>query len=413
MKRAGIICVGDELTTGLILNGNGTFLARTLTDAGLSVLWIKTVGDEVDLIAGALDEAFSRVDLCVVSGGLGPTSDDKTIEAASCYFHSPLEMRSEVIRRLEARFRTLNRPMPACNRKQGLLPKNAVLLDNSLGTAPGLLIEKENRRFFFVPGVPAEMKAIVREEIIPRVASSAGFQSRMLLTFGVPESELYEKILDFEKQVPGIRLAFLPGPSGVRLRMYSARGSDIENETGLDAAEQWIRKMLGPAVYGSGEETLAGVAARLLTERRLTLSVAESCTGGLISHYLTDIPGSSSWFNRCVVAYSNEAKMELLNVSLNTLNSRGAVSAETAEAMALGVRESGGTDIGLSTTGIAGPGGGTPEKPVGLVWLGLSHVGGTLSTSRMVGGPTRRINKERFAMAALDVLRRFLLENSL
>lgn len=413
MNTAGIICVGDELTTGLILNKNGMFLARTLTDAGLSVLWIKTVGDSVEAIVSALDEAFSRVDICVVSGGLGPTSDDKTVEAASRYFQSPLEMRPEVMRKIEARFRTMNRPMPACNRKQALLPANAVLLANSPGTAPGLLIEKENRRFFFVPGVPAEMKAIVREEIIHRVASSAGFQSRMLLTAGVPESELYERIRDFEKQVPGIRLAFLPGPSGVRLRLRPAGGSGIHSETGLNTAEQWIRERLGPAVYGSGEETLAGVVSRLLVERKMTLSVAESCTGGLISHYLTDNPGSSSWFSRCVVAYSNEAKIQLLNVSPAILKTQGAVSAGTAEAMALGVRESGGTDIGLSTTGIAGPGGGTPEKPVGLVWLGLSHIRGTMSTCRTFGGPTRKINKERFAMAALDRLRRFLLENSL
>jgi nicotinamide-nucleotide amidase len=409
---AEIISIGDELMTGLVVNTNAAFISESLTRAGHEVKWITAVGDDEAEVIQAFQQADRRAQIIVVTGGLGPTHDDLTKKAVVRFFHSKLVLRKDVRDRIEAFFISRGRTMSPSNEVQAWIPDKAELIENEIGTAPGLLFRRKGKLWFFLPGVPSEAKCMMQNSVLTQLSTighGTVFRSRMLKTVGIPESDLYDQLSDFPARFPGVKLAFLPQTPGVTLRLV-VFGTDADAcDLLISQAEQFIREKAGQYIYGQDEDTIEQVVASLLLSNRMTIAVAESCTGGLIAHKLTNIPGSSAYFERGVVAYSNASKIGVLGVSEKTIRERGAVSAETASAMAEGIRRISGTDIGLSTTGIAGPGGGTEEKPVGLVYIGFCDARRTL-VERHIFPRDRLWNKERSAVVALDWIRRLLSE---
>ncbi len=410
--HAEIINVGDELLTGLVVNTNAAFIAEQLTQAGHEVRWITTVGDCPETLVQAFQQAHARVQLVVVTGGLGPTHDDITKKTAARFFRSELVFRKDILDRIEGFFRKRGRTMSASNEEQAWIPEKAEVLENDNGTAPGFLFRQGENLCFILPGVPSEAEHMMRTCVKMRLGGPGGgpvFRSRLLKTSGIPESDLYEKIADFPDRFPEIKLAFLPQTLGVAVRLVVFGTDATVCERLIEDGERFIRGKAGKYIYGRDDDTMQKAVAELLFSRKMTLSVAESCTGGLVASKLTDIPGSSEYFERGVVAYSNASKICSLGVPEKTIREHGAVSAETASAMAEGIRSISGTDIGLSTTGIAGPGGGSESKPVGLVYIGYSDSMRTLAEKHMFLRD-RLWNKERSAMAALDLVRRLLSE---
>lgn len=411
--HAEIISVGDELLTGLVVNTNASFIGEALTLSGHEVKWVTSVGDDSADLEKAFKQAYSRSRLIVVTGGLGPTHDDITKKAAADFFQSKLILRKDILDTIEDLFRRRGREMPRTNETQAWVPEKAEILPNEKGTAPGLLFREKDRLFFILPGVPSEAEYMMRNSVLPRLRTSSDarvFRSRMLKTTGIAESALSEKFGDFANRFPEIKLAYLPRVSGVALRLVIF-GTDVSKcERLIEEGDAFIRSMIGEYVYGKDGDTLERVLADLLLSKKRTISTAESCTGGLVADKLTNIPGSSDYFERGVVAYSNASKIQILGVPEEIICQFGAVSAETAKAMAEGIRKTSGTDIGLSTTGIAGPSGGTEKKPVGLVHIGYSDARQTVSEGH-VFFKDRLWNKERFAYAAMDLARKKIVDH--
>ena len=405
-----IISVGDELLTGMVVNTNAAHIAEKISTLGLEVSWISTVGDDAPAIIQALRAADSRAQVIIVTGGLGPTHDDVTKKAVCRFFNDRLVLNERILVEVEERLKRWNRPLGEANLEQAEVPEKAVLMTNEIGTAPGLAYTQGDRRFYILPGVPAEMKRMLERAVLPQLTSSAvGHyrRSRLLLTVGIPESDLFERLADVPDRYPGVKIAFLPRRTGVVIRCVTSCDLPETCEESLSRVEEAIREKAERYIFGIGETRLEEAVAELLFREKLTISIAESCTGGLVSHKLTNVPGSSAYFERCVVAYHNRVKVDLLGVPRDMLERCGAVSRETAIAMADGIRRLGGTDIGLSTTGIAGPGGGTPTKPVGLVYIGYSDKNRSFAEEhRFVRD--RSWNKERSALTALDLVRRVL-----
>jgi nicotinamide-nucleotide amidase len=321
----------------------------------------------------------------------------------------PLVLHAETFRRIEAVFRKMKWTMSPSNRRQAEVPEGVDILDNPAGLAPGVAFSRGGRLGFVLPGVPSEMKAILETGVLPRLKALPGVPeaaSVVLRLTGVGEANVNDKLTDFPTLFPALKLEFLPSASCLRIRLFGF-GPEVKKQ--IQSAENEVRNRFGLSVYGSGEDTLESVVADLFIQRKLTLATAESCTGGLISHKLTNIPGSSNFFNRGIVAYSNEAKVELLGVPAELIQQHGAVSRQVAEAMAKGVRAKAGTDIGLAVTGIAGPGGGTPEKPVGLVFIAFADATQVVVEEHCFHRD-RIWNKERTAVAALDLVRRMMLD---
>ncbi len=412
--KAEIVNVGDEILLGQIVNTNATFLSQALVNAGVEPRWITVLGDSREDILNGLEVAFRRADVVLITGGLGPTHDDVTKYAVAEFFQSPLTIDPELYEKLKRRFEARGRPMPEVNRNQAEVPVKATVLPNPAGTAPGLFFEENGRLCFVLPGVPMEMRRLTEESVLPILTQKlknkgACLRFKTLRTTGIFESKLMEVLGDVAAVEKFASLAFLPHFFGVDLRLTVKSNSASECEKRLQQAENLIRAKVGKYIYGEDNETLEEKVAELLFRTKQTVAVAESCTGGLVSHKLTNIPGSSEYFDRAIVSYSNQAKMENLGVSPQTLEQFGAVSEQTAREMAEGVRQMAGTDWGLSTTGIAGPGGGTAEKPVGLVYIGLSGERETV-VRRFIFTNDRLANKERAAYAALELLRRNLLK---
>jgi nicotinamide-nucleotide amidase len=411
---AEIITVGNEILTGMTVNTNAAFIGERLTRIGCDVRWISAVGDEVSAISSALNAALERASIVVVTGGLGPTNDDVTAAAVALAFESDLVFRPEVMEKIEAGFKRLNRFMVASNRKQAYVPGGAEILDNPVGQAPGFLFARKGRLCFVLPGVPSEMERMLLDSVIPRILKTEGKMESdclVLRTIGIPESDLFQKLEDMPARFPDIRLGFFPDATGVKVRLLVFGKSAAWCDEQIGQADRFVRERAGAWIYGTGEDTLESALGELLVRAKRTISAAESCTGGMICHKLTNVPGSSAYFLRGVVAYSNESKTAMLGVSPELLRMHGAVSPETAAAMAEGVRKLAGTDIGLSTTGISGPSGGTPHKPVGLVYIGYSDPRGTV-TERHFFPWGRLWHKERSACAALDLARRKAFELS-
>lgn len=413
-----VVTVGTELLLGHTLDTNAVDLGRALAAAGVEVTRRTTVSDRPAAVRDAVREALQRAEFVLTTGGLGPTSDDLTKTAIAELLGRRLLLDEEVLRRLEQRFRRLGRPMPAANRGQAEVPEGAVVLPNPRGTAPGLWIEDgQGRVVIMLPGVPAELRGLLMEEVLPRLIArraAAGeaprvVLSRTLRTTGVPESAVAERVAPVEAELEPLTLAYIPGPAGVDLRLTAWGLVPEDAERRLAAAAARLREVLGTRCYGEDETDLAAVLLNQLRARGERLAVAESCTGGVLGGRLTAIPGASDTFVGGVIAYDNAVKTALLDVPEAMLAEQGAVSEAVVGAMAAGAQRRFGVAAALAVTGIAGPSGGTPEKPVGTVWIAARHGDRTRVLTRIFPGARDEI-RARSAQATLDLLRLALLE---
>ena len=403
-----ILTIGDELLNGEIADTNTPAMARLLADHGYRVRERLSVGDSETAIADALLALASRNQVILVSGGLGPTADDLTARGAARAFERRLILSDEALAQIRAWFSSRRSSMHAGDEKQALLPQKAILLPNHQGSAPGFQLRERGRSLYFLPGVPAEMAAMLREEVLPRLEAdhpgAPPCRQRVLRLFGLAEPRC-EELLAGTDLPEGIELAYAVEFPEVLVKLRAA-GEDADAR--LDRAEVRARRACDRFLVASGEETLAGNVARLLTNAGLTLALAESCTGGMVAKLLTDIPGASAFLERGAVTYANSAKHDWLGVPEAILNGPGAVSAECAAAMARGLRLAAGTDLALAITGIAGPGGGTPEKPVGTVFIALAGNAETAINRYLFPGDRQAV-RTLSAYTALDSLRRHLI----
>jgi nicotinamide-nucleotide amidase len=413
--NAEIISIGDELLIGQVINTNASWMASELNKWGIRVSHISMISDNPNAIKNALDDATERANVILITGGLGPTKDDITKQVLADYFDAKLVFHQPSFEQVRDLFRLRNYKVTPLNRKQAEIPDNCIPLQNKNGTAPGMWFEKEGRVFVSMPGVPFEMKALMSEEIIPRLREKykLGFIfHKTIMTTGMGESMLAEKIKDVEDALPSnIKLAYLPQPGIVRLRL-SAQGDDkIQLEKIIKDHCRLIRNRIPELVFGFDDISLEEVAGQLLREEGKTVSTAESCTGGYIAHLITSIAGSSDYFTGSVIAYSNEVKIKELKVKPVDLYKYGAVSRQVVEQMAVGVREKLQTDYSLATSGIAGPDGGTDEKPIGTIWIAVATPLGVKSKLLKLGEHRGR-NIRRSTLASLNMLRLELTSES-
>ena len=410
--KAEIITIGDEILIGQIIDTNSAWIAEQFNLNGIEIYQITSVHDDHDHIMEALKNAEEKVDLVIMTGGLGPTKDDITKKSLCEYFNTKLVLHEPSFQHIKERFTRLNIDMNKLNRDQALVPESCVVLPNDEGTAPGLWLEKNNTIFISLPGVPFEMKYLVEFEVFPRLLKSGRTKAiyhKTVLTQGIPESMLAEKIENWENELPGnVKLAYLPSPMAVRLRL-SAMGTDKSVLETLVETEIEKLKLIIPAyIFGYNNETMAEVIGRILKQNGKTLSVTESCTGGYISHLITSVAGSSQYYNGSVTAYSNEVKEQILGVSHKTLLEFGAVSEQVAREMAIGARQVLNSDFAVATTGIAGPDGGTDEKPVGTIWIAVAGEDKVIAR-KYVFGNNRERNILRSSQTALQLLRKVIL----
>ncbi len=414
IERAAILSTGDEITTGKVVDTNANYLADKLVEAGIEVVTVITVGDVADRIVWAWQQAIAQADVIISTGGIGPTADDLTTELVAKVAGVELFFSEEVAERIRRVFASLNRPMPENNLKQARFPVGATIIPNHLGTAPGYRVDLDTphgrKHLVILPGVPREMKPMMEETVLPWLREMRGggevFLSRTFQTFGISESGLDELVAGTVREDEG-RLAFRASFPQISMRV-TVRGQAQEAEARLAELSNRIRAHIDSFVYGEGDVTMEEVVGQLLKDKGKTLGLAEACSGGLVSHRLTNVPGSSAYFQGTVVAYSEAAKTRLLGVKPETLRQYGAVSEETVREMAVGVRERLGTDIGIAVTGIAGPDGGTPEKPIGTACLALS-ADGTLASRRYQLWGNREWIKTLVSQLVLDWVRRALL----
>ena len=405
---AALVIIGDEIISGLKSDTNSSLVAFRLSEVGVVVSEIVAVGDSLDDIVAELRRAAGAHDLVVATGGLGPTHDDLTREALALAFDRKLVLDRPTLEYIEERFAARGLKAPEAIRTMALVPEGARALRNPAGTAPGLLLETARGAIYVLPGVPREVDAIFAGEVLAGIGRRFGgdtIATRTLRTVGIGESEIAEAIADL---VPGlgVRLAFLPEETGVRLVLTADAAAEgpAARALALDRAAAAIAGRVGERVYSTTGEDLHAVVGRLLIEKRRTIAIAESCTGGLVAHLLTEVAGISACLERGVVAYSNRAKVDALGVDESLIERHGAVSEEVARAMACGVRERAGTDLGVATTGIAGPAGGGPAKPVGLVYVALADRDGCRVEKYVLGGDRGGV-KRRAATRALDLVR--------
>lgn len=413
--KAEIISIGDELLIGQVINSNQAYIAEKLNSVGIFGDKMTTIGDDENEILSAFQKAYASHDVVTVTGGLGPTHDDITCSVVCKFFNTDSIINNEAlenVNRIFARRKSIPRKI---NEDQALVPRNCIVIQNRLGTAPGYFFEQDGKYFIVMPGVPYEMKAMMNDFVLPffeKHKIGLVIRHKTLKTTGIAESFLAEQIGDVHNIFSpdsGITLAFLPSSLGVRLRITVKANSVSEAENKIHGVETKLRNKVDKFIYASNEKELEDAVGKLLRERKLTIAIVESCTGGLIADRITNVSGSSEYFERGIVTYSNKSKIEELGVPLELIRLHGAVSQEVAKAMALGIRTRSYTDIGVSTTGIAGPTGGSPEKPIGLVWIGYSDKDETFAMQFNFSGE-RRIVKERAAQAALELVRRRLLK---
>ncbi|MBI4964144.1 MAG: competence/damage-inducible protein A [Desulfomonile tiedjei] len=411
--EAWILTVGNEIINGVITDTNREAISRELRSVGITVKGMSSVGDDPALIADALGMAMERAQVTVVSGGLGPTEDDKTSASVASFLGVPLRSDPEQLARIEERFRQWSRPMAATNAKQALFPEGAIPIPNDYGTAPGFLIERQGRIALFFPGVPRELIRMLRERGIPAIVERFGvskqvFKTKTLNVYGLSESKLGEILSDVARDEDNYHLAFLPRFPIIRLRMDASAGTAEEAERILVLKQTVLNERLIENIISDAGRSMEEVVLELLESKGLTLALAESITGGMIGEMITRVSGSSRTFMGSTVSYSNELKVDVLGVSEQTIRTYGAVSHRCAREMAEGARKVAKADVGLSVTGVAGPDGGTPEKPVGTLFLGLSTPDLTTSRGFLLPG-AREWVRTLAAMQALDLLRRHLL----
>jgi nicotinamide-nucleotide amidase len=415
-----VVTIGDELLLGFTVDTNAAHLARELAAAGIGIARRSTVGDAPDEIAKAVREALDRTGAVITTGGLGPTSDDLTKPSIAALFGRAMKFDEQIWEDLKVRWKSYRwtGTIPESNRQQAMIPEGAVILVNRHGSAPGIWLEDANatgqRWVAMLPGVPREMRGMLADELLPRLRSRATgtpvvVASRTLRTIGIGESALADLLGPLAKGPEGLPLAYLPSVEGTDLRLTTRDSNAAEAERRLDAGAAELRAVLGEYVYGEEKADLAAVVLDFLRSRGLKIAVAESCTGGMLGERITAVPGASDTMLGGVIAYADAVKENHLGVRLETLQAHGAVSEETAREMAAGVRERFGADVGVSITGIAGPGGGTPEKPVGTVCMAVS-AGAAARTVRVQMLGDRDEIRRRSAQAALNLIRRVLTE---
>lgn len=408
---AAVLSIGTELTRGELVNTNAAWLAEELTKLGFEVVEHATVEDDTDRIV-TLMRRFSEVHrVVVVTGGLGPTSDDLTTAAAAKAAGVALRRDRGVVEDIRRKFEAFGRVMPESNAKQADFPEGASVLPNPVGTAPGFSMTLGNARFFFTPGVPREMKHIFAESIVPMIAALAERRTYQvhIKTFGMTESGVAQTLQGFEEEFPGLRLGYRAHFPEIEVKVHVRADSAAQAEQRAHAVAERVRAVLGDAVFGGDADSFAEVVGNTLRDRGKTLAIAESCTGGQVGEMLTRVPGASDYLLLDAVVYANSAKEAVLGVSPELLRAHGAVSAETAAAMAEGVMRVAGADIAVSITGVAGPGGGTDDKPVGTVWFGLARKGEpTVTRHRKLPWGRDRI-QTLSAYIALELVRRAAL----
>ncbi|HAQ19629.1 MAG TPA: competence/damage-inducible protein A [Prolixibacteraceae bacterium] len=413
--KAELITIGDEILIGQIVDTNSAWMGQQLNLLGIEVYQVTTVHDNHNHILKALAEAEQNADMVLITGGLGPTKDDITKKCLCEYFETELVLHPGVLEHVQSLLSSRNVAINELNRDQALLPASCTILHNSAGTASGMWFERNNTIFVSMPGVPFEMEAIMIEEVFPRLTKLGITKSivhRNVLTIGLPESMLAEKIEKWESALPGfIKLAYLPNQMMVRLRLsgYGTDQSALEVE--IDSQVKKLLEIIPENVFGFDDDNLGVVIGRLLVESSKSLAVAESCTGGSIAQVITSNAGSSAYFKGGVVAYSNEIKNKLLGVPMELLETFGAVSQQVAEAMALGARNVLNADYAVATTGIAGPDGGSEEKPVGMVWIAVAGASGVKS-KMYIFKHNRERNIIRTAHTALNMLRTIIISEN-
>ena len=411
--KAYLISIGDELLIGQTINTNVSFIGSLLSDNNISIIKSTVIGDNHKTILNEFDVAFASADLIICTGGLGPTHDDVTRNAVVDYFKTELVLNNVVLEDVKNFVNKRGRELKKSHEDQAMVPTISSPIRNENGTAPGMWIEKDKKILVVMPGVPYEMKAMMNNYVLPKLndinEKPENFIKKVTLqTTGIPESILAERLGNLDELLNGAQLAFLPNLFGVKLRVtVSSKEEEFANNQ-LVEIEQKIRSKAGRFVFAKGEVSLEEVVGRLLKERDLRIAVAESCTGGGLADRITNVSGSSNYFERGIVTYSNAAKVELLKVEEDVIMKKGAVSEEVAMQMAEGIKSTSGVDIGVALTGIMGPGGAVTNKPVGTVFIGYCD-DKVCTAKRFQFGDDRIMNKTRATQAALEMIRRSLL----
>jgi nicotinamide-nucleotide amidase len=411
--NAELISIGDELLIGQVINTNASWIAAELYDSGINVSKITTISDNYASIINTLDSSIENSEIIIITGGLGPTNDDITKKTLSDYFKVPLVFDNDTYKRIETFFKQRGLGVTELNRKQAEVLDGCLVIPNFSGTASGMWFEYNGKIIISLPGVPFEMKAMMKDFVIPEIKKKIKIKNlkKTVLVCGIGESFLAEKIKDWENNLPeNIKLAYLPQPGIIRLRL-SITGSKNDNiESYVLSEVEKLKKIIPEYIFGYDDETLAENVANMLINNRKTLSIAESCTGGYLSHMFTSIPGSSKHFKGGIVAYSNEIKMKFLDVSPETLSKNGAVSEQTVIEMAKGSLKKFETDFSIAVSGIAGPDGGSDEKPVGTIWVAVADKNKVI-TEKFLHGEDRGRNIIKASISAINILRKLLIEN--
>lgn len=410
--NAEVISIGDEILIGQTVNTNAAYIGEKLLSIGIKVSRVTTIGDNENQILYALQNAFKENDIIIATGGLGPTHDDVTKKVLAKFFNCGYKKDIKVYEHVKDLLAKRNIPLKPINEEQAFVPEVCTVLFNKLGTAPGMQFIKEGKELFVMPGVPFEMKYIMDNHVIPYLQKKNNiiYKVKNIMTCGIAESSLFTLLGNIEELTKNAEIAFLPSARGVKIRiMTKGDNEDLVTKT-INEIEKHIYEKAREYIYSNEEKEIEEIIGKILTEKKLTVATAESCTGGKLADRITDISGSSNYFMRGLITYSNQSKNELLDIPLELINQKGAVSKDVATLMAHNVRIKSGTDIGLSTTGIAGPTGGTPDKPVGLIWIGYSDKYETFANDFYLGD-NRKVFKERASQIALNILRKQIIKN--
>lgn len=416
--NAELLTIGNEILIGQIVNTNSVWMAQQLNMIGVSIVHMSSVADDRESILNAFEDASKRVDVVLITGGLGPTKDDITKKTFCDYFNTELEVNDDVLIDITNFFHKRGKTVSDLNKKQAEVPKGCKVIRNSNGTAPGMWMEKNNTIYISMPGVPYEMQAMVLEHVIPELKTKFKLPfifHKTVLTQGIGESDLADLISDWEDELSKseITLAYLPSPGMVRLRLSSKGYDELELinkvETELEKVKVLIDKYIyGYEVYGKEQPKLEEIIGQLLLEKKLTLGLAESCTGGYISHLITSVPGSSSYYNGCIVPYHNEFKHSLLKVNSFIFEKYGAVSKECVEEMVKETLLVFNANVAIAVSGIAGPSGGSEDKPVGTTWIAVAYNNSVIS-KQFIFAHNRQRNIQMAANSALNMLRKMIL----
>lgn len=408
MRNASIISIGNEILTGQTVDTNAAYLSGKLLSIGMPVISSYTVGDDIDLIVRMLNLASSDADLVLVTGGLGPTDDDVTRQGLAKFLSSELEFQSELLEKIQKIFVQRERPMPERNKIQAYIPAGTKAIGNNLGTAPGIKAELKDKLIFVMPGVPSEMKQMFEESVFPELQKFAGKQAVVILKlrcFGAGESDIAEKLGDLMQRGRNPLINCTVHCGVITLHIIATAEDKGKAQEMAKEFEKTLKNALGELIFGTGEQTLAEIVGEKLAQQKKTIAVAESCTGGTLAKLLTDIPGASRYFTYGWVTYSNSAKIKELGVEADLIKRDGAVNDKVAEAMAKGARKKAGTDFAIAITGIAGPDGGSEQKPVGLVYISVDSDSGCETKRFIFTAHSRDFIRLQAAQTALNMLR--------